>query len=278
MKLETRTALVPGASRPIGRAIARRLAAEKVNLILPTYDWPESVLEMEEEFSEAGIAFLSLPVDLRSQTEVKKLAESVNDRFGALHILVNNIERGGMPVVHGSYDLPHNREQWDLELSTTLKAKWLLFHHFFPLMKKSGEGCVLNISSISGICGRSGAAAPFFNDAYAAANRAVSSFTETWAREAAPLIRVNELMLGLIQHRHGEKTRGWQNMSEGEKNAIREQCLLQRTGTPEEVADSAMFLIRDAHYMTGTVLRLDGGLSLGSQRVPPFPGGILNGA
>ncbi len=276
MKLENMTALVPGASRPIGRAIARRLAAEKVNLILPTFDWPASIQEMEEEFSTAGVSFLSLPVDLRSRAEVKELVTVVTDRFGGLNILVNNIERGGMPVVHGSYDLPHNRDQWDLELSTTLKAKWLLFHHFFPLMKDSGKGCVLNISSVSGICGRSGAAAPFFNDAYAASNRAISSFTETWAREAAPLIRVNELMLGLIQNRHGENTRGWQSMNEDEKNAVREQCLLQRTGTPEEVADSAMFLIRDARYITGCVLRMDGGLSLGSQRVPPFPGGILN--
>jgi len=276
MNLSGKTALVPGASRAIGRAIARRLAHENVNLILPTFDWPESIAEMEEEFTNKDISFLSMAVDLRSEDDVKQLMGKGQDRFGELHILVNNIERGGMPVVHGSYDLPHNRDQWDREINTTLKAKWLLFHHCLPLMKKSKNGAVVNISSIAGICGRSGAAAPFFNDAYSAANRAVSSFTETWAREAAPSIRVNELMLGLIRHRHGEETRGWGEMTRQEKEAVSNQCLLGRTGTPEEVAAAVLFLIKDADYMTGSILKMDGGVTLGGEQVPPMPSGILN--
>jgi len=276
MNLSGKTAIVPGASRAIGRAIARKLAHENVNLILPTFDWPESIAEMEEEFSKNDFSFLSMSVDLRSEDDVKNLIQKTQDRFGELHILVNNIERGGMPVVHGSYDHPHNRDQWDREINTTLKAKWLLFHHCLPVMKKSEEGAVVNISSIAGICGRSGAAAPFFNDAYSAANRAVSSFTETWAREAAPSIRVNELMLGFIRHRHGEETRGWGEMNQQEKDAVRNQCLLSRTGTPEEVAAAVLFLIKDADYMTGSVLRIDGGVTLGGEQVPPMPWGILN--
>ena len=275
MKLSEKTALIPGASREIGRAIARKLGSEGVRLILPTFDWPESITEMEKEFERAGFSFLSLPVDLRSDDAVQKLVKRIREDFGSLHILVNNIERGGMPVVHGSYDLPHNCEQWDLEIATTLKAKWLLFHHCLSLMLETGEGAVVNISSISGISGRSGAAAPFFNDAYSAANRAVSSFTETWAREAAPTIRVNELMLGLIRHRHGEETRGWRELNKQEKEAISNQCLLERTGTPEEVAAAALFLIRDAEYMTGSVVKMDGGVTLGGQKIPPIPKGIL---
>ena len=275
MNISGMTALVPGASRAIGRAIANELGAQHVNLILPTFDWPESVLEMEKDFTDKGYSFLSLPVDLRSEDAVKELIKIAKKQFGGLQILVNNIERGGMPVVHGSYDHPHNHEQWDLEISTTLKAKWLLFHHALPLMQQSAEGNVVNISSVSGIGGRSGPGAAFFNDAYSAANRAISSFTETWAREAAPAIRVNELMLGLIRHRHGENTRGWQTLKNAEKEKIREQCLLQRTGTPEDVAKTVLFLIRDADYMTGTTLTLDGGFSLGHSRVPPIPEGIL---
>ena len=275
MKLSGKTALVPGASRAIGRAIAKKLGEAGVRLILPTFDWPESIKEMEEEFKSAGFSFISMPIDLRSDSEVQTLIKQIQNEYGALHILVNNIERGGMPVVHGSYDLPHNSDQWDLEITTTLKAKWLLFHHSLPLMLKSGTGAVVNISSISGISGRSGAAAPFFNDAYSAANRAVSSFTETWAREAAPTIRVNELMLGLIRHRHGEETRGWGELNQEEQEAISKQCLLERTGTPEEVADAVLFLIKDADYMTGSVLRIDGGITLGGQKVPPIPKGIL---
>jgi len=275
MKISGKTALVPGASRPIGRAIAKRLAEEGARLILPTFDWPESITEMEDEFSQAEYSFLSLPVDLRSEEAVKELIHKSKIRFGTIHILINNIERGGMPVIHGSYDLPHNSEQWDLEIATSLKAKWLLFHHCLPLMRSSGEGAVVNISSVSAMLGRSGATAPFFNDAYSAANRAISSFTETWAREAAPTIRVNELMLGLIRNRHGEETRGWEELTEQEKVDIAGQCLLERTGTPEEVARATLFLIKDADYMTGSILRMDGGVALGSQKVPPMPTGIL---
>ncbi len=275
MKLSGLTALIPGASRAIGRAIADTLGQQGATLILPTFDWPESINEMEEEFTEKGYPFLSLPVDLRAEDEVKELLRTVRDHSGTLHILVNNIERGGMPVVHGSYDNPHNRDQWDLEIRTTLKAKWLLFHHSLPLLQESGRAAVVNISSVAGICGRSGAGAPFFNDAYSAANRAVSSFTETWAREAAPAIRVNELMLGLIQQRHGEGTRGWEELNGQQREAIKRQSLLQRTGTPEEVAAAVLFLIQDADYITGSVLRMDGGFSLGSQGVPPMPEGIL---
>jgi 3-oxoacyl-[acyl-carrier protein] reductase len=206
---------------------------------------------------------LILPVDLRDQQQVREMATAIQQRFGGLHILVNNIERGGMPIVHGSYDLAHNLDQWDLEINTTLKAKWLLVHHCLGLMKQSGDGAIVNISSIAALTGRSGAAAPFFNDAYSAANRAVSSFTETWAREGAPTIRVNELMLGLIQHRHGEETRGWSVME------------LQRTGLAEEVAAAILFLVRDADFMTGSVLRMDGGFCIGGEQVPPMPPGIL---
>lgn len=276
MNIPGMTALVPGASRAIGRAIANELGKCSVNLVLPTFDWPESIVKMEKEFTDKGYSFFSTPADLRSEEAVKQLMGRCKERFGGLQILVNNIERGGMPVIHGSYDLPHNHKQWDLEIITTLKTKWLLFHHALPLMQQSDEGAVVNISSIAGIEGRSGAGAAFFNDAYSAANRAISSFTETWAREASPSIRVNELMLGLIRYRHGEDTRGWATLQRGEREAIYEKCLLNRTGTPEEVAKTTLFLIKDAEYMTGTVLKMDGGFTLGSNQVPQMPKGVLD--
>ena len=275
MQLQGKTALIPGASRAIGRAIARKLAREGVNLILPTFDWPDSIQEMEEEFRGLDVDVLILPVDLREQKQVQEILATIQHRFGALHILVNNIERGGMPIVHGSYDHAHNHDQWDLEINTTLKAKWLLFHHCLPLMKQSGTGAIINISSISGLIGRSGPAALLFNDGYSAANRAISSFTETWAREAAPQIRVNELLLGLIQHRHGEGTKGWSTLNDEDKQRLLTHTLLQRTGTAEEVATAALFLIRDADFMTGGVLRMDGGFCLGGELVPDMPAGIL---
>ena len=275
MPLQGKTVVIPGASRPIGRAIARKFADNGATLILPVYDWPESIAEMEKEFTAAGFSFFIVPADLRKKDEVVRLTEFIHAQTKSLDFLINNIERGGMPVVHGSYDLPHNEEQWDLEFDTTVKAKWLLFHHLFPLMKQRTGGAVVNISSVAAITGRSGAAAVFFNDGYSAANRAIQSFTETWAREAAPTMRVNELVLGLVQNRHGEGTRGWASLSDQEKDVIQRDILLGRTGLPEEVADAVYFLAVQATYITGASLRMDGGFALGANKVPPMPTGIL---
>jgi 3-oxoacyl-[acyl-carrier protein] reductase len=275
MELLGKTVLVPGASRPVGREIARRFAKEGANLVLPYFDWPESTKEMKDEFDSLNIPHLALPVDLRNPGQVKDMVASTLKTFGALHILINNVERGGMPVVHGSYDHEHNREQWDLEISTTLKAKWLLFHNCLPLLKKSDQGSVVNISSIAGCTGRSGPAALIFNDGYSAANRAVASFTETWARDGAPTIRVNELMLGLIRNRHGEETRGWAALTDDEQGRLHQHTLLGRSGTPAEVAEAVFFLAHQATYMTGSIMRMDGGYLLGSDKTGPIPKGIL---
>ncbi|MBU1566397.1 MAG: SDR family oxidoreductase [Proteobacteria bacterium] len=275
MPLHGKVALIPGASRPIGRAIARKFASHGATLVLPVYDWPESIAEMEDEFQTAHFDYLSITVDLQQEEAVMLLAESIKTRFGSVDFLINNIERGGMPAVHGSYDLPHNKTQWDLELNTTMKAKWLLYHYLYPIMGNHVGGAVVNISSVAAITGRSGPAAGFFSDGYSAANRAIQSFTETWAREAAPSIRVNELMLGLIQHRHGESTRGWDSLTYQETKDLRETILLERTGLPEEVAAAVYFLAVDASYITGAILRMDGGFILGGNKVPPIPPGIL---
>jgi 3-oxoacyl-[acyl-carrier protein] reductase len=277
MEIKDKVALVLGASKGIGRAIARALADSGAKLVLPYhYDWPQESADMKQEFAGPGANHHAVQVDLRDAGQVQNLIAQVQEKFGALHILINNIERGGMPVVHGSYDLEVNREQWDLEMDTTMKAKWLVVHKALPLMKHSGEGVILNFSSIAGIVGRSGPAGLIFNDGYAAANRAVSSFTQTWAREAAPGVRVNELMLGFFATRHGEGTRGWELLKDSEKRDIVEHTLLQRTGNLDDVVAAVLFLIKDAPFMTGTLLRLDGGYVLGGEKILKMPDGTLN--
>ncbi len=272
MKLKGKIALIPGASRPVGRAIARLFARKGAHLLLPVYDWQESIAEMKEEFYNKGFTTDIIQLDLRRRSATEELANVAASR-GGLDYLINNIERGGMPVVHGSYLLPHNEGQWDREFTTTLKAKWLLFEYCFPQMRAGGA--VVNISSIAGREGRCGAGAPFFSDGYAAANSAIRSFTKTWARQAAPSIRVNELALGLIKHRHGEGTRGWDALTDQERKDTLQTILLQRTGQPEEVAEMVFFLAVEASYMTGATVEMDGGFSLGAKKVPPLPAGIL---
>lgn len=275
MKLSGKNGLVLGASRGIGLAIARKLAGQGVRLALPWHDWPESCEEMESEFSSMDMGHITMQTDLQDANAVRDMLESIGEQFGSLHILVNNIERGGMPVVHGSYHRQINQKQWQLEMETTLHAKWLVFEQCLNLLRKADQASVVNISSIAAITGRSGPAGMLFNDGYAAANRGISSLTETWARIGAPDIRVNEVMIGLIDQRHGSGTRGWALLNENVQEKLLDHTLLKRTGTPDEVADTVLFLLRDADFMTGSVLRMDGGFVLGGEGVPEMPNGVV---
>jgi len=269
MQIRGKTALVLGAAKGIGKAIARSLADKGARVAVTHFDWPEDAERMQREFTQAGYDFLPIRIDLRDPEQTAGLFEKIQSCYGALDILINNIERGGMPVVHG----PYVPEQWDLEMETTLKAKWWTAHYALPLLKKGPEGVMIVLSSISGITGRSGPAGLIFNDAYAAANRAVSSFTETWARQGAPTVRVNELMLGFFETRHADHTRGWDLLTSEQRRAIVQTALLQRTGRLSDILSAIHYLICEATYMTGACLRLDGGYVLGQSTVPPMPPG-----
>lgn len=275
MNVRGKNALVLGATRGLGRVIARQLAEQGMRLILPWFDWPESCQEMEAEFAAMKAGHLTLEADLRNPESIERMVTCLEDEFGVLHVLINNVERGGMPVLHGSYRRPENVEQWQLEMDTTLHAKWLVFDHCLPLLRQAEQGAVVNISSMAAVTGRSGPAGLLFNDGYAAANRGVSGLTETWARLGAPHIRVNELMLGLVDYRHGPGTRGWDLLSESEKGQLLDHTLLGRTAQPDEIARAVLFLVRDAEFMTGACLRMDGGFVLGGEQVPDMPDGIL---
>ncbi len=270
MELKGKVALVLGAIKGIGKGIGLALAGEGVKVVLNYCDWEEYIDEMKQDFEEAGADYLVVRTNLRNTDEISSLLDKVIAKFGRLDILINNIERGGWPVVHG----PYVREQWDLEMDTTLRAKWWVYSSALPYLKASDDGVILNISSIAGVIGRAGPAGRVYNDGYAAANRAVSSFTETWAREAAPEVRVNEVMLGFFETRHGPQTRGWGLLTEAQRNEIIDHTLLGRIGTIEDVTRAVLFVIRDAPFMTGCVLRLDGGYLLGGEYSEPMPKGV----
>jgi 3-oxoacyl-[acyl-carrier protein] reductase len=269
MEMAGKAALVLGGIKGIGKAVALALAKTGAAVAVNTFDWEEERFSLQQDLAACGRDHLVLRTDLRQVDEIPLAVRAVVERLGRLDVLINNIERGGWPVVHGDYV----REQWDLEMETTLRAKRWVFAAALPFLKASGDGTVINFSSIAGIIGRSGAAAPVFNDGYAAASRAVSLLTETWAREAAPEVRVNEIMLGFFETRHGPGTRGWGLLSAAQREAIRDHTLLGRTGTIEDVVKAVMFILRDAPFMTGSVLRLDGGYVLGGEKMQPMPKG-----
>jgi 3-oxoacyl-[acyl-carrier protein] reductase len=271
MDLSGKVALVLGGIKGIGKHIGLTLAKAGVRVALTYFDWEEALDTLKQDLAGIGGEHLILKANLLEVDRITEVIREVLEHFGRLDILINNIERGGWPVVHG----PYTRDQWDLEMATTLRAKRWLFDAALPHLKDSGQGVVVNFSSIAGIVGRSGPASLIFNDGYAAANRGISLLTETWARLGAPKVRVNEIMLGFVETRHGRHTRGWGLLSEPQKQAIARHTLLRRTGTLEDVAKAVMFLIKDAPFMTGASLRLDGGYVLGGEKVGPMPPGVL---
>ena len=272
MQINGKIALVLGAVKGIGKAIGLALAGEGAALFLTRYDWEDSFERMEKDFRESGADHIIVTADLTDAEQVGRLAEKIKDKYGRLDILINNIERGGWPTVHGKY----TQAQWQLEIETTLNAKQWVFSSVFPLLKESQDAIVINISSIAGIAGRSGPAALVFNDAYALANRGISSLTETWAKMGAPNVRVNELMLGIFDTRHAQGTRGWREvLTEKEKQSLIDHTLLLRTGSVDDVVKACLFIIKDAPYMTGSVMKLDGGFVLAAEKIPPMPKGIV---
>ncbi len=271
MTLTNRVALVLGAVKGIGKAIGLDLAAAGAKVVYTYYDWPESLASLQAEAAATGQEHWVAGINLLDTAAVNDFMEEIIQRFGRLDILINNIERGGWPVVHG----PYTPDQWDLELATTLRAKQWVFNAALPHLKHSGEGVAVNISSIAGLVGRSGPAAHVFNEGYSAANRGISLLTETWARLGAPLVRVNEIMLGFIETRHAQGTRGWGLLSDAQKQAITDHTLLNRIGRLDDVVKAVRFIIEDAPFMTGSVLRLDGGYVLGGETMAPMPPGVL---
>jgi 3-oxoacyl-[acyl-carrier protein] reductase len=271
MELHGKVALVLGAIKGIGKGIGLALATRGVKVVLNYFDWEEELENLKRDFADTGQEHLIVRTNLLKVNKIPNLIGQIIERYGRLDILINNIERGGWPVVHGVYI----KEQWDLEMATTLRAKRWIFESALPHLKATGDGVAINLSSIAALVGRSGPAGRVFNEGYAAANRGISLLTETWARMGAPEVRVNELMLGLIETRHAQKTRGWGLLTRDQKQALLDHTLLQRTGTIDDVVRTVLFIIKDAPFMTGSVLRLDGGYVLGGDKVGLMPEGVV---
>jgi len=269
--MKNKVALVLGAIKGIGKGIGLALAQDGIKTALTHFDWPEALDSMRRDFAAVGQEHLIIKCNLLETDKIPALIQKVVEHFGRLDILINNIERGGWPVVHGKY----NQEQWDLELATTLRAKQWVTEAALPHLKTGGDGVIINFSSIAGLTGRSGPASLVFNEGYSAANRGVALLTETWARMGAPEVRVNEIMLGFFETRHAEQTRGWGLLTPPQQKALIDHTLLQRTGAIEDVVKAVRFIIKDAPFMTGSVLRLDGGYVLGGEKVVPMPAGVV---
>ena len=235
-------AIVTGAARGIGLAIARRLhrAGAKVALL----DRAESDVQK----SAASLGGIAIEVDIRDSASVDAAITQAHDRLGGLSILVNNAGMGILKPLHTYSD-----KEWDNILAVNLDGTFYAMRSAIPIMLEASGGVVVNNASVS-------ASSPTRGELpYSAAKAGVIALTQGAAQEYGPAIRVNAVSPGVVRSPMTELL--YQNPEVLEP--VEQAIPLQRTGEVEEIADVVHFLCSDAsRFMTGQNLIIDGGMSL----------------
>ncbi|RYL92922.1 3-oxoacyl-[acyl-carrier-protein] reductase [Sporolactobacillus sp. Y61] len=247
MELNGKVALVTGASRGIGKAIAlelaRRGASIAVNYAGNQSKAEETVAEIKALSRDAAVVHC----DVSQENQVKDMIKFVIRTFGTLDIVVNNagITRDGLLMRMKEKD-------WDAVLDINLKGVFLVTKAALRPMMRQRSGRIINIASVVGILGNAGQAN------YVAAKSGVIGLTKSAAREvAARGITVNAVAPGFIT------TEMTEQLSDEVKEQMKKQIPLQRPGTPEDVAKAVAFLAsKDSSYMTGQILSIDGGMAM----------------
>lgn len=245
MLLDGKTALVTGASRGIGRAIALRLAAEGASVAINYAGNTAKAEETKAAIEAAGGKAALFQADVSDSAQVEQMVAAVTETFGTIDILVNNagITRDGLLM-------RMKEEDFDAVLDTNLKGIFHVTKAVSKLMMKKRAGRIVNMASVVGIMGNAG------QTNYAAAKAGVIGFTKSAAREfAARGITVNAVAPGFIA------TDMTAAMPEKAKEATLAAIPLRRMGEPEDVANAVAFLVSDqASYITGQVVKVDGGM------------------
>jgi 3-oxoacyl-[acyl-carrier protein] reductase len=252
MRLKDQVALVTGGSRGIGRAIVKALAAEGARTAFVFRGNKEAADALCAEIKQAGGSALALQCDVTRPGEVKECVERIEKEWGPVNILVNNAG-----VIQDDLFVRLEPEGWDRVLQTNLGGTYNFCRAVAYSMMKQRKGRIINISSV---------AAEHVNPGqtnYAASKGAINSFTRALAVELASRnVTVNAIAPGFIET----------DMSEAVRNKagdlIKKMIPMRRLGQPEDIARVALFLAADeSAYLTGQVITVDGGLSLGAAAV-----------
>ncbi len=243
--LEGKVAIVTGASRGIGRAVAERFAAEGAKVAI---NWVRGETEAESvaaAIDKDGGDALTVQADVSKSTDVGKLVDATLERFGRVDVLVNN---AGVMVAKSV--LETNEEEWDRTIDVNLKGAYLCSKAVAPIMLRQQGGKIINMSSNSGLYHPS---AMRFTE-YVVSKAGMNGLTKAMALALGPHITVNAICPGWIRTEMIEDT-----APEIEK-AILAETALGRWGTPAEVAGAALFLAsKDADFITGELLIVAGG-------------------
>lgn len=266
MRLAHKTALVTGAARGIGAAIARAYAAEGATVWVTDID----AAGAEAVAAEIGASARAAVLDVRREDAWHRAAGALLARHGRLDVLVNNAGITGFETAQGPHDPEHaSLADWRAVHETNLDGVFLGCRTAIRAMRPAGAGSIVNIASRSGVVGIPGAAA------YAASKGAVVNHTRTvalWCAEQRLGIRCNAILPAAVLTPMWEPLLGDGPDREARMAAFVADTPLRRFGRPEEVAAVAVMLASDeAAYMTGSLLHIDGGLLAGSAAVPEAP-------
>ena len=245
VNLEGKVALVTGASRGIGAAIANRLAMAGAKVAINYNTSAEAAAAVMRSIDEAGGTAMLVDADVSRQSDAENAVKSVVDNWGAIDILVNNAG-----INRDRLLLRMKPEDFDAVLDVNLRGAFLCTRYVMPHLIKQRHGRVINMSSVVGLSGNPGQAN------YAAAKAGLVGFTKAVAREVASRnVTVNALAPGYI-------TTGMvEDLSDEKRKQILDRIPMGRFGSAEEVAETVVFLSSDgAGYITGQVITIDGGL------------------
>ena len=244
--LTGKTALVTGAARGIGKAIALKFAQEGANIAFTDLVIDENSKATEAEIAALGVkakGYASNAADFAQSEEVVKL---VKEDFGSVDILVNNagITKDGLM-------LRMTEQQWDAVIGVNLKSAFNFIHAVIPVMMRQRGGSIINMASVVGVHGNAGQAN------YAASKAGMIALAKSVAQEMGPKgIRANAIAPGFID------TAMTQELSDEVRKEWMNQIPLRRGGTVEDVANCALYLASDlSSYVSGQVIQVDGGMN-----------------
>jgi len=242
--MENKVAIVTGSGRGIGKAIALKLAQEKMNIIVCDID-DDTINATVKEIEQLGIKALGIKVDVTNAGEVAHLFDETMKAFGRVNVLVNNAG-----ITRDNLLIRMQENDWDAVIAVNLKGCFNCLKAAAKIMIKQRSGKIVNISSVVGVMGNVGQAN------YAASKGGVISLTKSAAKElAARNITVNAIAPGYIE------TEMTKNLSDSVKEAFTNLIPLKRPGQPEDVANVVSFLVSPAaDYITGQVIHIDGGM------------------